>query len=49
MQLLWQIVLSDGVVDDYEANLLRRVAGLIYITDQDAGSARKAAEAALGL
>ena len=49
MQLLWQIVLSDGVVDDYEANLLRRVAGLIYITDQDAGAARKAAEAALGL
>ena len=47
IQLLWQIVLSDGVLDDFEANLLRRVAGLIYISDQDAGAARKAAEAAL--
>lgn len=47
LELLWQIVLSDGVVDDYEANLLRRVAGLIYITDQQAGQARKAAEAAI--
>ena len=47
LELLWQIVLSDGVVDDYEANLLRRVAGLIYVTDQQAGQARKTAEAAL--
>ena len=47
MELLWQIVLSDGVVDDYEANLLRRVAGLIYVTDQQAGQARKTAEAKL--
>lgn len=46
LELLWQIVLSDGVVDDYEANLLRRVAGLIYVTDQQAGQARKNAEAA---
>lgn len=49
LELLWQIVLSDGVVDDYEANLLRRVAGLIYVTDQQAGQARKSAEAALNL
>lgn len=49
MQLLWQIVLGDGVVDDYEANLLRRVAGLIHVTDQQAGAARKRAEAELGI
>ena len=48
LELLWQIVLSDGVVDDYEANLMRRVAGLIYITDQQSGAARKKAQAALG-
>ena len=47
MQLLCQIVLSCGVVDDYEANVLRRVAGLIHVSDQDAGAARKAAETAL--
>ncbi|MGI9440792.1 MAG: TerB family tellurite resistance protein [Parvibaculales bacterium] len=47
IEMLWQIVLSDGVVDDYEANLLRRVTGLIYITDQQAGAARKRAQATL--
>lgn len=48
VELLWQIVLADGVVDDYEANLMRRVAGLIHVTDQQAGQARKKAKAALG-
>lgn len=48
LELLWQIVLSDGVVDDYEANLMRRVAGLIYITDQQSGAARKKAQTVLG-
>ena len=43
VEVLWQIVLADGVVDDYEANLMRRVAGLVYITDQQAGAARKRA------
>ena len=46
VELLWRVVLADGVVDDYEANLLRRVAGLIHVTDQDAGAARKRAESA---
>lgn len=48
VEVLWQIVLADGVVDDYEANLMRRVAGLVYITDQQAGAARNRAMAALG-
>ncbi len=47
VELLWQIVLADGVIDDFEANLMRRVAGLIHVTDQQAGQARKKAEAAL--
>lgn len=48
IELLWQIVLADGVVDDYEANLMRRVAGLIHVTDQETGLARKRAEATTG-
>ena len=48
VELLWQIVLADGVVDDYEANLMRRVAGLIHVTDQHSGEARKKAEATAG-
>jgi uncharacterized tellurite resistance protein B-like protein len=45
VELLWRVVLADGVVDDYEANLIRRVAGLIHVTDTEAGAARKRAEA----
>ena len=41
IEMLWEIAYSDGVLHHYEANLLRRVAGLIYVTDRDAGSARK--------
>ena len=45
VELLWRVVLADGVVDDYEANLIRRVAGLIHVSDAEAGAARKWAEA----
>ena len=49
MQMLWEIVYADGVLDDFEANLVRRVSGLLYVTDQDSGRARKAALEHLGL
>ena len=49
MEMLWQVVYSDGGLDDYEANLMRRIAGLIYVEDQDNGKARKRALARLGL
>ena len=38
---LWEIDLIDKVIDDYEANLMRRVAGLLYISDFDSAEARK--------
>ena len=41
---LWLIVLSDGKIDDFEANLLRRVSGLIHVSDLLSGVARKKAE-----
>lgn len=41
---LWRIVLADGRIDDFEAALMRKLAGLLYIRDQDAGRARKLAE-----
>ena len=43
IEALWQIVLSDGEVHDFESNLLRRLAGLLYISDVDSGNARKRA------
>lgn len=49
MQMLWEVVYADGSLDDFEANLVRRVSGLLYVTDQDSGRARKAALEHLGL
>lgn len=43
IDMLWDVAYADGVVDDYEANLIRRVAGLLYVADRDSGSARKRA------
>ncbi len=41
MEMLWQVVYADGVVHDYEANLVRRVAGLLHVPDKEVGLARK--------
>ena len=49
IEMLWEVVYADGVLHDYEANLLRRVAGLIYVTDRERGDARKRAMARLGI
>ena len=43
LETLWEIVLSDGQVHDYESSLLRRLAGLLYISDVNAGNAKKRA------
>ena len=43
MEMLWQVIYADGFVHDYEANLVRRVAGLLYIPDKEVGLARKKA------
>ena len=40
---LWEIVLSDGEVHDFESNLIRRLAGLLYISDVDSGNSKKRA------
>ena len=34
---LWQIIISDQNVDHYEANLMRRICGLIYFPDKLCG------------
>lgn len=41
IEMLWEVVYADGKVHDYEANLIRRVAGLLQVEDRDAGEARK--------
>ena len=43
MEMLWQVAYADGELHDYESNLMRRIAGLIHVTDRDSGNARKRA------
>ena len=43
IEALWEIVLSDGEIHDYETNLIRRLSGLLYISDVSSGNARKRA------
>ncbi len=41
IEMLWRVAYADGVLHDYEANLVRRVCGLIYVSDPESGKARK--------
>ena len=43
LELMWEIVLVDDVLDVFEAQLMRRVSGLLYITDVDSGNSKKRA------
>ena len=42
-ELMWEIVLVDDVIDVFEAQLMRRVSGLLYISDIDSGNCKKRA------
>ena len=37
IEVIWKIVYSDGIIDSYETNLIRRVCGLVYVSDKDNG------------
>jgi len=43
IEVLWEIILSDNEIHDYESNLIRRLAGLLYISDVECGNAKKRA------
>ena len=37
IEVIWKIVYSDGISDNYESNLIRRICGLLYVSDKDSG------------
>ncbi len=41
LEMLWEVAYADGVLSDYEANMARRVAGLLYVPDHESGAARQ--------
>lgn len=49
IELLWEVAYADGKIHSYEDHLIRRVAGLIYVTDRDRGEARKRVAERLGI
>ena len=48
LEMLWEVAYADGVLDPEEDLLIRRVAGLIYVTDRDRILARQRVLARLG-
>jgi len=41
IEMLWEVTMADGEVDHFESNLIRRVTGLLYVSDRESGEARK--------
>jgi uncharacterized tellurite resistance protein B-like protein len=40
IEMLWEVAYADGVLDPLEDSLLRRIGGLIDVTDRERGAAR---------
>ena len=41
IEILWEIILADGKIHDFESNLIRRLAGLLYVSDYECGKAKQ--------
>ena len=44
LEMIWIVVLADNQIDEHESQLMRRLAGLLFINDVDAGLAAKRAQ-----
>ena len=40
-EMMWGVILSDGIVDDFEANLMRRMNGLLYVSGKESALAKQ--------
>jgi uncharacterized tellurite resistance protein B-like protein len=49
IDMLWEVAYADGVLDEYEDSLLRRIGGLIYVPDRERGVARQRVLKRLGI
>ncbi len=49
LEMLWEVAYADGRLDHMESALIRRVAGLLYVPDQDSGAARRRVRERLGI
>mgnify|MGYP002701226675 CR=1 FL=1 len=49
LEMIWVVVLADNHIDAHESQLMRRLAGLLFIDDVEAGLAAKRARTRLGI
>ncbi|MEM7176152.1 MAG: TerB family tellurite resistance protein [Pseudomonadota bacterium] len=49
IEAIWEVAYSDGARDDEENAIVRKLCGLLYVEDRDAGLARQRVQARLGL
>ncbi len=49
IEMLWEVAYADGTLHDYEASLIRRITGLLYVSDRESGEAKKRVLRRLGL
>ena len=43
-QYMWEIILVDGVIDDFEVALMSKLTGLFHLTGKEAADAKKKAK-----
>ena len=49
LEMIWVVVLADAQINEHESQLMRRLAGLLFIDDVEAGLAAKRARSRVGL
>ena len=49
LEMVWMVVLADGNLDAHESQLMRRLAGLLFVDDVESGLAAQRARQRLGL
>ena len=49
LEMVWMVVLADGNLDVHESQLMRRLAGLLFVDDVESGLAAQRARKRLGL
>jgi len=48
LEMLWEVIYTDGELHDHEASLMRRLTGLLHVSDRENTAARNRALARLG-
>jgi uncharacterized tellurite resistance protein B-like protein len=43
IEMMWGVILADGIIDDFEANLMRRMNGLLYVSGIESAEAKERA------